>query len=119
MSWSVFYDQSLTLASSQPVGDNVMTLDGLTGNQILVKVTSLSAAVRWRLGLRVLFLHPLLDFPDGAIVVESYGRKVLLNKACLMEAPLSIAAPYSIKLLIPYWHRQLNLKIWQRDQTWT
>lgn len=119
MSWSIFYDQALTLASSQAVGDNVLTLDGLTGNQILVQVSSPTSAPRWRLALRVLFLHQLLDFPPGAIVAESYGRKVLLNKPCLIEAPLSITAPYSIKLLIPYWHKQINLKIWQREQVLT
>lgn len=118
MVWTLYLDEALSFDGSQAVGDNLLSLEGLRGNQLLIQVSSPSAAPRWRLAFRLIFIQPLLDFPGGAIVAESYGRKVLLGRSCLIEAPLSIVSPYGIKLMIPYWHRQLNLKIWEREQTW-
>jgi hypothetical protein len=119
MSWSLFHDQTHNLYGSHASGDTVITLEGLTGNQLLIQAANPSPSPTWRLGLRLLFVQPLPDFPGGAIVAESYGRKVLLAKPCLIEAPLSIDSPYAIKLLIPYWHKQLNIKIHQRQKVWS
>jgi hypothetical protein len=118
MSWSLFYDQAITLSGSKATGDNSLIIQGLIGSQLLIEASNSTAFATWHLGCRLLFIHSLPDFPSGAVAAASYGGKVLLNKRFIVDAPLVIESPYSIELLIPWWHRQLKIKIWQRQQVW-
>jgi hypothetical protein len=114
--WVSFYDQTIDVSGSAASGSIPFVIEGLTGKRIVFEVSNPEALDTWKTAFNLSFSQELADFPARSRALESYSGRVLLNRKTLISPPFS-PDPYEAKLLIPYWHQQLYIKIWQETTT--
>lgn len=114
MSWAIVYDENL-VARSLADGGNMpiplVTLN-LSSPQLILNVSSEFARPTWWLALRLSIFTEVAELPGSPLVEVLKSTRIPLNQSSLVEIPVE---QYQARLTIPPWHRQLHIKIWQRE----
>ena len=114
MVWSLFTDQVIDILTSPASGDAVIPFDGLVGESLVIWASNPLAKPNWNLACRLMFERSIPDFPQGGITASYQGRSISMGDYVIIDVPLSLQPPYKVVIVVPFWHSQLSIKIWEQ-----
>jgi hypothetical protein len=108
--WYEFYDQNLIAQAGDlpnsyiPIPDQLIGTD--SADYVAIAVDSIKAKPNWRLGIFAQF-YCLTSFSNA---VEFYRCSIPLRIPKVIQIP-KIQPSYSIRLVIPVWHEDMNINV--------
>lgn len=112
MTWQLISDVDYSLMASPASGDSIIDFEELAADRLVIQATTATGQPTWHMAARSVYRQTLADFPDGPVTVESYGRRVRLNNLTLLDVPAGTEKPYVLRLLVPYWFTDMQIKLW-------